>query len=726
MEQLNKYFLILSCALLVSCSTVRDKVSDVQSKVFNGNFAEAVTSIDNNKFLKKDKNRLLFLMEKGKIEHLNGNYDASNLLLEQAYIMIDDKIKTNVGQAIASKLTSPLAEPYKGEDFEKVMIHYYKALNFYYLGQDESALVEAKRINNVLNDMNVKYEDKKNLYQTDVFSHILQGLIHENLNEFNDAYISYKNAVDIFLKDKDKQYFGVQIPYQLQTDFLRMCLKMNFKNEFEQYKTKFQYKDKIDIKSPKSELVVLWENGTGPYKSENKLTLAGGMFVNDDPDGESFAFPVPVGLTDVSSVAIPKYMPGETFYDLATITYENRNFNLEKVQDLYPIAKQCLKDRMGRELTGMITRFATKKVASEGVGAIGNKLFGGLGGSLTKLGANFVGAGLEKADTRNWQLLPATISYTRIPIKNDSIVIVNRIKNGEIALTEKINIKPFTGIKLINLYDLGNSSLTSTNINSATIKTIATQEKDNSIVESTESKTPVQVSNEVKKTKSDASLFETVKAVEVNNGSTSKKNDLQYEENEEPDYKKSSFGIFLGMNVPSLTDEDSADDEMARTGLNFNAGFEYLKGFNKYFGAKFRLMYSMEGGNFYNFDYDYDFRLNYIRTELLANIDIVPQKIYLHVGPSIGYAITAQLYDNIGGETIDLVDALDGFDAEFKKIEYGINAGFGGVLFKKVFIEASYHYGLSPIISGGDWSTSTGDENSNKNRVLNLKVGYRF
>ena len=64
MEQLNKYFLILSCALLVSCSTVRDKVSDVQSKVFNGNFAEAVTSIDNNKFLLKSIIIELYIMSK--------------------------------------------------------------------------------------------------------------------------------------------------------------------------------------------------------------------------------------------------------------------------------------------------------------------------------------------------------------------------------------------------------------------------------------------------------------------------------------------------------------------------------------------------------------------------------------------------------------------------------------------------------------------------------------
>ncbi len=734
MEQLKKYLLILCCALFASCATVKDRVQDVQSKVFNGNFNEAATAIDNNSFLKKDKNKLLFLLEKGKIEHLSGNYEASNALFEQAYTLIDDKIKSSVGQSIASKLTSPLAEPYKGEDFEKVMVHYYKALNFYYLGQDDAALVEARRINNVLKDMNVRYENKKNLYQTDVFSHILQGIIHENLSEYNDAYISYKNAVDVFLNDKNKEYFGVQIPYQLQTDFLRMCLKMNFKNEYEQYKSKFQYKEKIDSKTQKSELVVLWENGTGPYKSENRLTMAGGMLMSDNGDGDSFSIPIPAGLTDVSSIAMPKYLPGETYYDQAIIANANKNYNLEKVQDLYPIAKQCLKDRMGRELTGMITRFASKKLASAGVGAIGNKLFGGLGGSLVKLGANAASSGLEKADTRNWQLLPATISYTRIPIQNDTIITVSRMKKGEVVLKESINIKPFTGIKLINLYDLGNSSLTSTNIKSSSIKNVTATnqsvdiQKNNSEntidkkaksieVEKTNSK------NEVAKNESYTSTYE---SKENNTVYEVSKNNYQNQNMEEQTAKRTRFGFLFGLNLASLTDNDSNDDELVRTDVVFNAGLELITSMNKNFALKYRLLYSMEGGNFYNSDYDIDFKLNYLRTEILANFYLSPDKFYIHAGPSLGYAISAQYQDNLTGDTEDLTEIFSESSAKFKNFEYGINAGIGGVLFKKLILEASYHLGLSPIITGSNWQTSTGDKNVNKNRVLNLKMGYRF
>src|SRR5687768_5975746 len=113
---ISKTTAILLLLGLQSCSTYNTKTS-IEADLYSGNFDKAIEGIDHNKFLKKDRNKLLYLLEKGKIEHLRGNYDASNALFEQAYIMVDDKIKTNVGQAVAGKFTNPMAEPYKGEDF---------------------------------------------------------------------------------------------------------------------------------------------------------------------------------------------------------------------------------------------------------------------------------------------------------------------------------------------------------------------------------------------------------------------------------------------------------------------------------------------------------------------------------------------------------------------------------------------------------------------------------
>ena len=162
------WFQFISVGVLIialnSCGiTYNDRSYEFQNEVYYRNFEKAATLIEDNKFLSKKRNRLLYLMEKGKVEHMNGNYKESNHLFEEAYILIDDRINTNAGQAVAAKLTNPMAAPYRGEDFEKVMIHYYMALNYFQLGMPNEALVEAKRINIKLQELNQKYKKNKNI-----------------------------------------------------------------------------------------------------------------------------------------------------------------------------------------------------------------------------------------------------------------------------------------------------------------------------------------------------------------------------------------------------------------------------------------------------------------------------------------------------------------------------------------------------------------------------------
>src|SRR5690606_98056 len=205
---LIKTALLLLLIVFQSCNTYRDMNSGLENDLYSGNFATASANLDQNKFLQKDRNRLLYLMEKGKLEHLLGNYETSNTYLEQAYIMIDDRIRTNAGQAISAKFTNPMAEPYKGEDFEKVTIHYYKALNYFLLGQPAEALVEAKRINIKLLELNDRYASNKNKYSEDAFSQILQVIIYESTGDINNAFIAYRNAEEIYTRNGGN-YFGV-------------------------------------------------------------------------------------------------------------------------------------------------------------------------------------------------------------------------------------------------------------------------------------------------------------------------------------------------------------------------------------------------------------------------------------------------------------------------------------------------------------------------------------
>lgn len=478
-----KPVLLLLLIAFQSCSTYNSKTADIESNLFNGDFNQAIASIDQNRFLQKDRNRLLYLMEKGKAEHLNGNYENSNALLEEAYIMIEDRMtKTNAGQAVAAKFTNPMAEPYKGEDFEKVTIHYYKALNYFQLGMPNEALVEAKRINIKLYQLNEKYKENKNKYSEDAFSQILQGILYESTGDINNAFIAYRNAEEIYSRNGD-QFFGVSTPEQLKKDLMRTAKQMGFMEEYESYRKKFNYpaetvaaskaKSKKTAQPEKAkepevtgEAIVFWENGLAPAKDQIVITASGtdGFFYGTYYDGaimEEIIIPIPVGfdIGSINAIAIPKYRKRESYYSNAAIEVDGVNRNFELAQDFYPIAKQCLKDRMLRETIDLVARFATKKAASEGLGALGKELFGDTAGDLMKLGGDIAGAATEKADTRNWQTLPATISYTRVPLKEGENKFVIS-KQGPAGIdTDTLYIPYKKGLQIVNYFDLGRTQL---------------------------------------------------------------------------------------------------------------------------------------------------------------------------------------------------------------------------------------------------------------------------
>ena len=137
---------LVVCITFTSCGTYNDISTGTESNLLSSNFKAASASLENNKLLQKKKNRLLYLLEKGKVEHVNKNFALSNKLFEEAYYLVEDR-----GSLTASKIgaafTNAQAIPYAAEDFEKTAIHYYKALNFFQLGELDNALVEAKRIN---------------------------------------------------------------------------------------------------------------------------------------------------------------------------------------------------------------------------------------------------------------------------------------------------------------------------------------------------------------------------------------------------------------------------------------------------------------------------------------------------------------------------------------------------------------------------------------------------
>ncbi len=452
---------------LNSCATAgryQDKNQEVFSQLEFSNFEAASLSLDALSFFQKDRNKLLYFMEKGKLEHMVGNFSRSNSYFEQAYILLDDGIKNSVGTTILSNLSNPMMENYKGEDFEKVLIHYYKALNYFQLGKADTALIEAKRINIKLNEINDKYDDNKNKYQYDAFAQILQGVIYESIHEINDAFIAYRNAEKIY-EDHNNLYMNVAMPLQLKKDLLRTSKVLGFSQEHKDYLKKYP---NVPVETLKNSAIVFWENGLGPKKSQMMLSANGalGTFVGTYSDDQTqIVIPIPVGTSiGINAIAFPEYLKGTPAYNKASLTINGKEQFFEVSEDITAIAKQCLKDRSMREVVKTAIRFASKKGVSTGFKALASHFGGSLAGDVVGMGVDAAGAAMEKADTRNWQSLPATISYTRVALPEKGEQKIPMTKYGEQRIVDTIVLKASDRMQIISLFDINNSAMGGSNV----------------------------------------------------------------------------------------------------------------------------------------------------------------------------------------------------------------------------------------------------------------------
>ena len=420
-----------------SCATYNEQAAPFYTSMLDGKYEKASDQLDRTRLLKKDRNRLLYLLEKGKMEHLIGHYDHSNNYLNEADLLMEDG-RTTVKDVALANLVNPMMKTYQGEDFEKYMVHYYKALNYLQLGLTDEAIVEARRITlrSYAQDDKISSERK---YVNDAFSYMLQGLVYERGGDVNNAFIAYRNAVDLYL-ERNGTYYGVPIPGQLKKDLLRTAWQMGFTGEVDKYERLLETKYVREEAPAGGELVVFWENGLAPVKTEENLWFSlsdhgegnfvfvdrGGLYnIPFDPDHYYNGDRTALNGLAALRVVIPRYQALQPHYSGAAVSYHNATYALEPAQNVNELAFATLRERLLKELAQTLTRLAIKRLTEEIVepdkddkkDKDGKKKKDDDWQEALAFGLKVFNVASEKADTRNWQSLPHTIYYTRIPLQ---------------------------------------------------------------------------------------------------------------------------------------------------------------------------------------------------------------------------------------------------------------------------------------------------------------------
>ena len=209
---------IIALLTIQSCATYYQANFAFNQEFENGNLPKALNSLQSQSSEAHGKRQFLYFVNNGLVLSMLGRYEESNAYFEKAYIFGED-YRINYLNEAASYLTNPTVTSYKGEDHEHLLLLYYKALNYLKLDKTEEALVECRRLNIRLQQLSDRYESS-NKYQRDAFANLLMGIIYEKNKEYNDAFIAYKNAYEIYQSDYNN-LFQLQTPQQLKEDILK-------------------------------------------------------------------------------------------------------------------------------------------------------------------------------------------------------------------------------------------------------------------------------------------------------------------------------------------------------------------------------------------------------------------------------------------------------------------------------------------------------------------------
>ena len=396
------YFLFI--LITSSCVTAQKFQQGVDNMVVTSNYSKALQILNSKPNVYGKKNKLLYLLDKGYVLHLSERFNESVYTLANGKKVFDELYTKSLSNIASTWILNDYAAPYRGEDFESVLINIFQSLNYLMLGKYEDSLVEAREVDSKLKAINLQYKSgQKNVYKEDAFARLLMGILYEISNtpaDFNDAFISYEKAFEIY-KNEYSQNYNLNIPEILKENLLTTADYMGT-SEFNQYRKLFKETNFISLKAKnsKAEVYLIQYNGISPIKVESFL-------------------PVPLPDGYIIKIAFPKYQ--KRYYGAARSLFLAQNFRgdtfetyTETGEDIGAIAIKNLESRRVRTIAKSIVRSAGRYIIERKQEETIRKKHGSDTAGLFKFLSNMFNLFVERADLRCWKTLPDEIRIARL------------------------------------------------------------------------------------------------------------------------------------------------------------------------------------------------------------------------------------------------------------------------------------------------------------------------
>jgi uncharacterized protein len=413
--------------LLQGCAMSVEFYKEVDNNVSIDRFDLAAEVVENNRKTYGEGSSVLYNLETGLLRHYAGEYDASNARFLESEREMDELYTQSVSTGVGSFVLNDNLLPYEGEDFEKVYVNLFLALNYARLGKIEDAIVEARKVDLKLNEYSRKY-DGKNSYKQDAFVRYVMGVLYEANGEPNDAFISYRQAYDGY-KAYDTLY-ATGCPSYLESDLIRTAGGLGFVDELSEYENTFGMKY---TPPPKDEgtLLVLIYSGKGPVKEEVKLKVS-----IMDKDGTVHTF----------VAAVPKFRSRQRSFRQYRISVKGDEMSEDKSSELGEnvdaIAAKNLDERIGMIYLKTAGRALLKFLAAEKAKKEMKKNDSALANFLTSVAVDAAYDASEKADIRTWRTLPHDIQLARLQLPAGSYTVSVSDQSSQPVDSRTVTIKP--------------------------------------------------------------------------------------------------------------------------------------------------------------------------------------------------------------------------------------------------------------------------------------------
>ncbi len=389
---------VFATALLAvaGCATYSDSFIVIENDMAAQRFEAALQELERQRHPARDQ--VVYLLNKAMLERMKGDFTVSNQTFEAAKTRMEELYGLSLREQALSVVVNDATRSYAGEEFERVLVHLYIALNYLQLGDLTNARVEALQVDERLREITQKLPQIR--YTEDALARYLTGMIYEERGEYSDAMIAYRKAYEAY-REYRRKYF-VDIPDTLKRDLLRLAQQMGLTGEMQQYQNEFQITHWMSTAelAQQGELVFLLHDGLAPIKREHAVTAV------DPASGH------------LVRIAVPYYEMRPTPLNRVRVMAGSSVASTEVAEDISAIAFKDLETKMpaitARALARAVVKAQMAKKAREN--AQQQNQNNAAGAAAAALAVEIAGVVTERADTRSWLTLPSRIHLARLPL----------------------------------------------------------------------------------------------------------------------------------------------------------------------------------------------------------------------------------------------------------------------------------------------------------------------